>query len=407
MGRLLLTRATRFLKDQGIPFEVSEYVHLEKGAHGDINMKVPLLDLKKQYESIKDEILAVTSQVYDDQRFILGPKVERLEGEIAAYCQSEYAVGVSSGTDALVISLMAAGIGPGDEVITTPYTFFATAGSIMRVGAVPVFADIQEDTYNIDPQAIEEKITGRTKAVIPVHLYGQCCDMDPILEIARDKGLVVIEDAAQAIGAEYQGRRAGGMGELGCFSFFPSKNLGAFGDGGMVTTSSEPLKEKLTIMRVHGSRPKYYHQIVGGNFRLDALQAAIVLVKLPYLDGWTASRQANAERYRQLFSGSGLDGVIRLPAEKTNRHIYNQFVISVPERRDELKAFLHDAGIGSEIYYPVPMHLQPCFQSRGGKDGDFPKAEDAGLKTLALPVYPELTEDQQAYVAEKIKAFYD
>lgn len=369
-------------------------------------MKVPLLDLTAQYKKIKDDILKATLEVYESQRFILGPKVEELEQGIAQYCRCKYGVGVSSGTDALLISLMAAGIGPGDEVVTTPYTFFATVGSIVRVGAVPVFADIEKDTYNMDPQSAERKITERTKAIIPVHLFGQCCDMDPILELARTHDLVVIEDAAQAIGAEYKGQRAGSMGDLGCFSFFPSKNLGAFGDGGMVTTSSDSLYEKLKIIRVHGSSPKYYHKLLGGNFRLDALQAAIVLVKLPCLDGWTTSRQANARRYCELFAVKGLDKIIGMPAEKNGRHIYNQFIISVPDQRDELREMLHEAGIGTEIYYPVPMHMQPCFEGVYGKKGDFPIAEHAADKTLALPIYPELTDEQQAYVVEKIRAFY-
>jgi dTDP-4-amino-4,6-dideoxygalactose transaminase len=375
-------------------------------ANGEIMMKVPLLDLKAQYTAIKEEVLAATTEVYDGQHFILGPKVEALEKEIARYCQCKYAVGVSSGTDALLVSLMAAGIGLGDEVITTPYTFFATVGSIARLGAVPVFVDIEEATYNIAPDLIKDKITDRTKAIIPVHLYGQCCDMDPIVALAREHDLVLIEDAAQAIGAEYKGQRAGSMGKMGCFSFFPSKNLGAFGDGGMVTTSSETLYENLKILRVHGSSPKYYHKFLGGNFRLDALQAAIILVKLHYLDQWTMARQANARRYRKLFRREGLDRTIRLPVARDGRHIYNQFVISVPDQRDQLRHHLHEAGIGTEIYYPVPMHLQPCFNHHDGKKGDFPGAEQAADKTLALPIYPELTEEQQAFVVETIKAFY-
>ncbi|HID31409.1 MAG TPA: DegT/DnrJ/EryC1/StrS family aminotransferase [Desulfobacterales bacterium] len=368
--------------------------------------KVPLLDLKTQYQTIKDEVLTATRELFETQRFILGPQVEKLEEQIARYCHTEYAVGVSSGTDALLISLMAAGIGPGDEVITSPYTFFATVGAIVRVGATPVFVDIEEDTYNIDPRAISNKITKQTKAMIPVHLYGQCCDMEPILELAHAHGITVIEDAAQAIGAEFNGRRAGCMGDMGCFSFFPSKNLGAFGDGGMVTTSSDILHEKLKILRVHGSHPKYYHKVVGGNFRLDALQAAVILVKLPHLERWTSARRVNARRYRELFSDHGLDGSIRLPVEKTGRHIYNQFIIAVEGRRDELRKFLAEADIGTEVYYPVPMHLQPCFEHLDGKRGDFPRAEAAAEKTLALPIYAELTDEQQAYVVQKIRAFY-
>lgn len=351
-------------------------------------------------------MLAATRELYDTQYFILGPEVGKLEERIARYCHTKYAVGVSSGTDALLISLMAAGIGPGDEVVTSPYTFFATVGSIARVGATPVFVDIKEDTYNMDPQAIRDKITKHTKAIIPVHLYGQCCDMDPILELAHAHDIMIIEDAAQAIGAEYKGRRAGSMGDMGCFSFFPSKNLGAFGDGGMVTTSSDVLYEKLKILRVHGSHPKYYHKVVGGNFRLDTLQAAIVLVKLPYLEEWISARQANARHYRELFSQQGLTGFIRLPAEKDGRHIYNQFVIAVQGRRDELRRFLNEAGIGTEIYYPVPMHLQACFEYLKAEKGDFPKAEAAARQSLALPIYAELTDEQQAYVVQQIRAFY-
>ncbi len=370
-------------------------------------MKVPLLDLKAQYETIKDEVRRVTEKVYEEQRFILGPEVEALEKEIADYCRCPYAVGVSSGTDALLISLMGMGIGPGDEVITTPYTFFATIGSIVRTGAKPVFVDIDSDTYNMDPGKIEEKITPKTKAIIPVHLYGQCCDMATIGRISRQHGLQVIEDAAQAIGAEdREGHRAGSMGDMGCFSFFPSKNLGAFGDGGIVTTCSAELYETLKVLRVHGSRPKYYHKMLGGNFRLDALQAAVVRVKLPYLDSWTGSRQANADRYRALFRNEGLEDGITLPKASKGRHIYNQFIIRVPDKRDELRQYLGEAGIGTEIYYPVPMHLQPCFQDLGGRVGDFPSAEEAANRSLALPIYPELTEDQLGYVVEKIRSFY-
>jgi dTDP-4-amino-4,6-dideoxygalactose transaminase len=376
-------------------------------------MKVPLLDLKSQYQAIKEEILNVTEEIFESQYFILGPRVEELEKEIAGYCFSKYAVGVSSGTDALLISQMAVDIGPQHTVITTPYTFFATAGSISRTGARPIFVDIDPDTYNISPQGLESALAAMTspelarlKAVIPVHLYGQCADMDPIIKIAAEYNLFIIEDAAQAIGAEYKGRRAGSIGDFGCFSFFPSKNLGAFGDGGMVTTNSDDFYDKLCILRVHGSHPKYYHKVIGGNFRLDALQAAIVSIKLKYLDNWTKARRENARKYRELFAVAGLDDLVKLPIEKENRHIYNQFVISLKEKRDDLRQFLKDAGIGTEIYYPVPMHLQECFSDLNYKKGDFPVAEHAALHTLALPVYPELSDDQQAYVVEKIKAFY-
>ncbi|MDP2647517.1 MAG: DegT/DnrJ/EryC1/StrS family aminotransferase [Desulfobacterales bacterium] len=376
-------------------------------------MKVPLLDLKSQYQAIKEEILSVTREVYESQNFILGPKVAALEEEIAGYCGTKHAIGVSSGTDALLISLMAAGIEPGDRVITTPYTFFATAGSVARTGAIPVFADIDPVSYNISPAAVEKVISNMNReeikslrAIIPVHLYGQCADMGPILEIAARYHLTVIEDAAQAIGSGYRGNRAGSLGDYGCFSFFPSKNLGAFGDGGMVTTNSETFYEKLRVLRVHGSDPKYYHRLIGGNFRLDALQAAIVSVKLKHLESWTEARRENAARYRTLFSDMDLDRRIQIPAENQDRHIYNQFVISVPEKRDALRKYLQEAGIGSEIYYPVPLHLQECFSYLNGKKGDFPVAEHAALHTLALPVYPELTADQQACVVEKIRAFF-
>lgn len=376
-------------------------------------MKVPLLDLKEQYKTIKEEVLETAEELFESQYFILGPRVASLEKEIADYCDSKHAVGVSSGTDALLISLMATDIGFKDTVITSPYTFFATAGSIARTGARPVFVDIDPKTYNISPECLESAIDSMTptererlKAVIPVHLYGQCADMAPILEICDKYDLVVIEDAAQAIGAEYRGKRAGSMGDFGCFSFFPSKNLGAFGDGGMVTTHSDEFYDKLCTLRAHGSQPKYYHKLIGGNFRLDAFQAAVVSIKLKYLDQWTTARQKNAENYRALFQQADLGDVVQLPFEKEDRHIYNQFVIRVKERRDDLRGFLYDAGIGTEVYYPVPMHLQDCFSDLNHKKGDFPEAERAALHTLALPIYPELSDDQMAYVVEKITAFY-
>jgi dTDP-4-amino-4,6-dideoxygalactose transaminase len=376
-------------------------------------MKVPLLDLKEQYKSIKEEILTVAEEIFESQYFILGPRVEALEKDIAGYCSSKHALGVSSGTDALLISLMAADIASQHTVITTPYTFFATAGSIFRTGARPIFVDIDPDTYNISPESVESLIASMTgkelariRAIIPVHLYGQCADMDPILKIAKEYNLFVIEDAAQAIGAEYRGQRAGSMGNFGCFSFFPSKNLGAFGDGGMVTTSSDELYDKLRVLRVHGSHPKYYHKLAGGNFRLDAFQAAVVSVKLKHLDKWTKARQENARKYRELFADSGIDDVIKLPVEKEDRHIYNQFVICVTDKRDDLRLFLNEVGVGTEIYYPIPMHLQECFLDLNYKKGDFPVAEHAALHTLALPIYPELSDDQVAYVVEKIAAFY-
>ncbi len=369
-------------------------------------MKVPLLDLKAQYNGIRSEIEPVLKEVCESQYFILGPKVQECEKAIAQYCQVSHAVGVTSGTDALLIALMAENIGDGDEVITTPYTFFATAGSIARVGAKPVFVDIDPVSFNINPARIEQKITPKTKAIMPVHLYGQMADMDPILEIARKHKLIVIEDAAQAIGSEYKGKRAGSIGDYGCFSFFPSKNLGCFGDGGMVVTQDAKKAEKLGILRAHGSHPKYYHKIIGGNFRLDALQAAIVSVKLRHLDAWTAARQSNAARYDKLFGATSLvqKGAVQLPATVASRHIFNQYVIRV-QRRDQLQAFLKEKEVGTEIYYPVPMHLQECFAYLGHKTGDFPESEKAALGTLALPIYPELTDAQAKHVVDCIQAF--
>lgn len=367
-------------------------------------MNIPLLDLKAQYASIKAEIDAAVAEVLESQHFILGPKVAQCEKAIAEYSGCAHAIGVSSGSDALLACLMAEDIGPGDEVITTPYTFFATAGAIARVGATPVFVDIDPATYNIDPAQISSKITGKTRAVIPVHLYGQMAEMDAVMKIAQERGLIVIEDAAQAIGAEYKGHRAGSIGHYGCFSFFPSKNLGAAGDGGMVVTNDAARAEKLRCVRVHGSKPKYHHKIIGGNFRLDAIQAAVVSAKLPHLDGWTAARQRNAWRYDQLFAETGLP--VGLPAVAADRHIFNQYVIRVA-RRDELQAYLREKGVGTEIYYPVPMHLQECFAYLGHSAGDFPESERAAKETLALPVHPELTAEQASFVVETIGNFFD
>ncbi len=377
-------------------------------------MEVPLLDLKAQYQTIKKRVLEVVEEIFENQYFILGPRVEALENKIADYCCVDHAVGVSSGTDALIISLMASGIGSGDRVITTPYTFFATAGAIVRVGATPIFIDIDPDTYNLDPVRLKEAVDKlsneelkKVKAIIPVHLYGQCVDMDPLLDVAHANEWTIIEDAAQAIGAEYKGHRAGSIGDFGCFSFFPSKNLGAFGDGGMVTAGDAKVYERLKILRGHGSSPKYYHKLVGGNFRLDALQAAIVTVKLDYLDKWTDIRRENAALYRKLFSDAGLMDMIGLPQEKESRHIYNQFVIRVEKNRDKLRSHLSEQGIGTEIYYPVPLHLQECFSKLGYGPGDCPVAETAANQTIALPIFPELTEAQLAYVVDKVGEFYD
>jgi dTDP-4-amino-4,6-dideoxygalactose transaminase len=366
--------------------------------------KVPLLDLKAQYAGIRSEILETIERVCESQYFILGPEVTALEEEVARHCGVQFAIGVSSGTDALLAALMAIDLRAGDEVITTPYSFFATAGVVARLGARTVFVDIEPESFNIDSRAVAEKITPRTKAILPVHLFGRCADLDPLLEAARGRGIAVIEDAAQAIGArDPRGRQAGTVGAIGCFSFFPSKNLGAFGDGGMVVTGDAALAEKLRVLRVHGSKPKYYHHLVGGNFRLDALQAAVLRVKLKYLDEWTAARRRNAARYRELFVRAGSSRV-SLPAD-TPGHIYNQFVIRA-EERDKLRAHLKEQGIETEIYYPVPLHLQECFRDLGYGKGDFPHSEAAASASLALPIYPELTEDQQRHVVESIGHFY-
>lgn len=395
-------------------------------------MKVPMLDLKAQYAAIKPEIDRVVSEVMDSQQFILGPRVQACEKAIAGYSGCSFGVGVSSGTDALMACLMAEEIGRGDEVITSPYTFFATAGAIARLGAIPIFADIDPVTYNIDPSQIGAKVTARTRAILPVHLYGQMADMDAVMETAQKNRLVVIEDAAQAIGSECGGRRAGSIGHYGCFSFFPSKNLGGAGDGGLVVTNDGLRAEKLMCLRAHGSEFKYHHRVIGGNFRLDALQAAIVVAKLPYLDEWTAARQRNARRYNELFMGSGIhvsdttqyaaslslsDGNLLqdrwatgtprlyLPKVVTNRHIFNQYVIRVAHR-DRLRAALQEKGIATEIYYPVPMHLQECFSYLSYALGSYPESERSAGETLALPVYPELTETQACYVVDCIRDFF-
>lgn len=367
---------------------------------------VPLLDLKSQYARIQDEIREAMDAVIRTQVFVLGPDVAALERDVAAYSNCRFGIGSSSGTDALLVSLMALGIGPGDEVVTTPYTFFATVGSIVRVGATPVFVDIDPVSFNLDPSHLEAAITPRTRAIVPVHLYGQMADMSRIMAIADDRGVAVIEDAAQAIGATCHERRAGSIGTLGCFSFFPSKNLGGFGDGGMVVTNDERLAERVRMLSNHGMRPKYYHSLVGGNFRLDTLQAAVLRVKLRHLDDWTEARQRNAATYRTLFHESDLGDVVGLPVEAgMGRHIYNQFVVRVP-RRDELAAHLRESGIGHEIYYPVPLHLQECFSDLGYRAGAFPESERAARETLALPIYPELSKEMLGTVVEAIRAFF-
>src|SRR5262245_14812057 len=367
-------------------------------------MPVPLLDLQAQYRPLRDEILAAVARVCDSQRFIGGPEVEGFEHEIAAYVRVPHAVGLTSGTDALLVALMALGIGAGDEVITPTFSFFATAGAVTRVGATPRFVDIDPLTCNVDPSAVEAAVTPRTKAIVPVHLYGQCADMDPILDLARRRGLAVVEDAAQAIGATYKGRQAGSMGIAGCFSFFPSKNLGAFGDAGLLTTRDEAFAHEVRLLRNHGAEPKYVHQRIGGNFRLDAVQAAVLRIKLPHLERWTAMRRANADRYDRLFGACPAAERITLPARVRDcRHIFNQYVIRVPHR-DAVKARLDAAGIGTEIYYPVPFHLQECFAGLGYRAGEFPAAEAAAAEVLAIPIYGELTDADQREVVGAVSA---
>ncbi|MEP7150565.1 MAG: DegT/DnrJ/EryC1/StrS family aminotransferase [Nitrospira sp.] len=368
-------------------------------------MNIPLLDLKAQYQSMRSEILAAIEATCDEQGFILGPRVVALEQAVATYVGSTHAVGVASGSDALLLALMALGVKAGDEVVTVPFTFFATAGAISRLGAKPVFIDIRPDTFNMDPGLLERAITGRTKAIIPVHLFGQCADMDAINEIARRRNVGVIEDACQAIGAGRNGRRAGVLGDLACFSFFPSKNLGGFGDAGMVTTNDQTLAESIAMLRVHGSRVRYVHEAIGINSRLDALQAAVLLVKLKRLDQWAEGRRRNAARYMQLFAAAKLDRVSLPVLDTDNFHVYNQFTLRV-EKRDELRTYLKDHGVGTEVYYPLPLHLQNCYRDLGHVKGAFPQSERAAEEVLSIPIYAELTDEQLQHVVQTIAEFY-
>jgi dTDP-4-amino-4,6-dideoxygalactose transaminase len=372
-----------------------------------IEKQVPLLDLQAQHRQIREEVLAEMVRVVDSQKFIMGEDVKKLEQDIAPYCGCQYAIGCASGSDALMLALMALDIQPGDKVLTTPYSFFATAGAISRVGAVPVFADIEEETFNLDVHRAAEALAAdpKIRAMIPVHLFGGCADMDPMVKMAAERGIPIVEDAAQSIGSEYQGRRAGSIGEIGCFSFFPSKNLGAYGDGGIVTTNDAALAERLAALRVHGSKKKYYHQWIGVNSRLDALQAAVLRVKFRYLDGWSEGRQKNADLYRTQLAKLSVPVIPAMPAVYQTRHIYNQFVIRC-ERRDALQAHLKKQGIGSEVYYPLPLHLQECYAFLGHKPGDFPVSEKLADNSLALPVYPELASEDIEYVCESIRGFY-
>jgi dTDP-4-amino-4,6-dideoxygalactose transaminase len=368
-----------------------------------MDVEVPLLDLRAQYDTLREEVEPALSRVIESQVFINGPEVAALEQEVADYCETAYAIGVSSGTDALLVALMALDIGAGDEVITTPYSFFATAGVVARLGATPVFVDIDPATFNLDPSRLVAAVTPKTRAIIPVHLYGRSMELDGVLAVVRDKGIAVVEDAAQAIGARDSGNHsAGSRGAFGCLSFFPSKNLGAFGDAGMVLTNDASLAERVRMLRMHGMEPKYFHSLIGGNFRLDALQAAVLRVKLPHLDDWSRARRANAACYRELFSTRDLP--VELPADVPG-HIYNQFVIRVPNR-DALQSYMRQRRIGTEIYYPVPLHLQECFAHLGYTEGDMPHAESAARETLALPIYPELTDEQLRRVVEVIEDFY-
>jgi dTDP-4-amino-4,6-dideoxygalactose transaminase len=368
-------------------------------------MNVPLLDLQAQYRPLRDEILAAITRVCDSQRFIMGPEIDGLERELSALLGVKHAIAVSSGTDALLLALMTLDIKAGDEVITPTYSFFATAGAVERLGARPVLVDIDPETFNIDVAKAIAAITPNTKAIIPVHLFGLSADLDPIMNAADRAGIPVIEDAAQAIGSTYHSRRVGAIGAIGCFSFFPSKNLGAFGDAGLLTTEDDRLAKRARLLRTHGQEPKYYHHLVGGNFRMDALQAAVLRVKAPHLADWTKGRRANAARYRTLFAAAGVDGDVSLPTEPPDRlHIFNQFVIRTPER-DALKRHLDSRGVGNEIYYPVPFHLQPCFAHLGHRRGDFPHAERAAAESLAIPVYGELSRDQQEFVVSAVAEF--
>ncbi len=370
-------------------------------------IRIPLVDLQAQHRKIREEVLAALLRVVDSQTFILGEEVEALERELAAYCGTRFAVGCASGTDALFLALLALGIGPGDEVVTSPYTFFATAGAIVRAGARPVFADVEAGSFNLDAERAARVACSRpaVRAVIVVHLFGACADMDPLCEAASRRGIAVIEDAAQAIGAEYKGRRAGSLGTMGCFSFYPSKNLGGYGDGGLLTTNDEELAARLRALRVHGSRERYRHEWVGINSRLDALQAAVLRVKLRHLDRWTEARVRNAEYYRRRFAELGLPVAAPAAPPYASRHVWNQFVIRAPER-DRLREHLTSWGIGTEVYYPIPLHLQPCFRDLGYRPGDFPVSEQLAREALALPVYPELSEESLEAVVQAIAAFY-
>ena len=373
-----------------------------------VDTGVPLIDMNRQYAVLEKQILAAIKRVCSSGRFVLGPDCGDLERALADYCQTKHAIACASGSDALLLALMACGVGPGDEVLVPSYTFFATASAVARLGAVPVFVDIEPEGFNLDPAKLAAAVTPATKAIIPVHLYGQCAELDPIMEVAKRHGLTVIEDAAQAIGAEYRGRRAGSIGQIGCLSFYPTKNLGGFGDGGMLTTSDDQLADKLRLLRVHGMQPRYYHQVLGINSRLDSLQAAVLNVKLPHLNRWTELRQAHAARYTELFRSHGLENALTLPAAlPERRHVWNQYIVRVAGgRRDALRAHLAQKKIGTEIYYPVPLHRQECFGYLGVRPGSLPETDRAAAETLALPIFPELAPGEQTLVVREIAAFF-
>jgi dTDP-4-amino-4,6-dideoxygalactose transaminase len=368
-------------------------------------MKIPLLDLIAQHQTIREEMMAAVARVFDTQQFVMGAGVEEFEREAARYCRVKHAIGCASGSDALLLALMALDVGASDEVITTAYTFFATTSAITRLGAKPVYVDIAYDDFNLNVDLLERAVTPKTKAILPVHLYGQCARMDAIEEVASKYNLPIVEDAAQAIGAEFQGRPAGTMGVIGCFSFFPSKNLGGAGDGGMMTTNDDALAARLRMLRVHGMEPKYYHHVVGINSRLDALQAAVLTVKLKYLDQWNEARRANAARYESRFAEAGIEEVVLPKIHGDSVHTFHQYTIRC-QRRDELRAHLQTVGVGCEVYYPVPLHLQECFAFLGHTAGDLPETERAARECLSLPIYAELTAEQQRYVVEQIAKFY-
>jgi dTDP-4-amino-4,6-dideoxygalactose transaminase len=380
----------------------------KSSAESSLPLSVPLIDMSRQYATIEKDVQAALERVCASGRFVLGPDCSELEQVISRYCRVKHAIACASGSDALLLALIALDVGPGDEVVLPSFTFFATAAAVARLGARPVFADIEPDTFNIKAAAVERLISEKTKVILPVHLYGQCAEMPALVDLALNRDLSVVEDAAQAIGAEYAGCRAGGIGDIGCFSFYPTKNLGGFGDGGLLTTNRDHLAEKLRLLRVHGMQPRYHHQVLGINSRLDSLQAAVLNVKLPYLDDWTDARQRHATRYSELFAETGLDGVLKLPPTAPHRrHVWNQYIVRVPDgRRDALRQHLTDRKIGTEIYYPVPLHLQPCLAYLGYRPGDLPETERAAAETLALPIFPELTAAEQELVVHEVAAYF-